>query len=84
MVLIVWVARLFHVLDAPLDRTINLLLYFVEGSPPVKASLQYFVSLQKALQLVGELEILLCDHLHVAGQVLDLPLLFFTLLLQLV
>ena len=84
MVRVVRVARLLHVLDASLNRTVNLLLDFVQGCPPVQTSLQYFVSLQKALQLVRKLEVLLCDHLHVPCEVLYLPLLLFTLLLQLI
>ena len=61
------VSRLLHVLNAPLNRAIHLLLDLVKCCASVQSGLQNLVCLQEALQLVGKLEVLLCDHVHVSG-----------------
>lgn len=63
---------------------VDLVLDIGESRPAIQLLLHNLIRLQKLLELIRKLKVLLRDHLHVSGELSDLSLLLLSCLLELV
>lgn len=73
-----------NLLDGLLNSVVDLVLDICKSRPAIQLLLHDLIRLQKLLQLIRQLEVLLRYHLHVSSEFSDLPLLLPGCLLELI